>query len=132
MGMEERERDGREEERGKKEGEKVRELRSEAGGIAIYWGQNGNEGTLANTCATGNYDCATGNYDFVNITFLSTFGSDRNAMLNLSVHFDPYTPNECVNARAESSGVVEFVGAKLGGGEWGYFKYLCIAARSAS
>ncbi|KAH0766317.1 hypothetical protein KY290_002296 [Solanum tuberosum] len=34
--------------------------RSEAGGIAIYWGQNGNEGTLAETCATGNYD-------FVNI-----------------------------------------------------------------
>ena len=33
---------------------------SNAGGIAIYWGQNGNEGTLAETCATGNYD-------FVNI-----------------------------------------------------------------
>ncbi|KAH1115098.1 hypothetical protein J1N35_008476 [Gossypium stocksii] len=25
----------------------------DAGGIAIYWGQNGNEGTLAETCATG-------------------------------------------------------------------------------
>ncbi|KAF3674810.1 putative hevamine-A precursor [Capsicum annuum] len=138
--------------------------RSEAGNCYLL-GQNGNEGTLANTCATGNYD-------FVNITFLSTFGSDRNAMLNLSVHCDPYTPNGCVNrlsskrvifeafsvespalvngkgcvddyslsvaaklvykARVESSGVVEFVGAKLGGGEWGYFKYLCIAARSAS
>ena len=33
---------------------------SNAGGIAIYWAQNGNEGTLAETCATGNYD-------FVNI-----------------------------------------------------------------
>uniref|UniRef100_A0A7N2R3D9 chitinase n=1 Tax=Quercus lobata TaxID=97700 RepID=A0A7N2R3D9_QUELO len=29
---------------------------SNAGGIAIYWGQNGNEGTLAETCATGNYE----------------------------------------------------------------------------
>ncbi|KAI8530480.1 hypothetical protein RHMOL_Rhmol11G0062200 [Rhododendron molle] len=28
---------------------------SNAGGIAIYWGQNGNKGTLAQTCATGNY-----------------------------------------------------------------------------
>lgn len=28
---------------------------SDAGGIAIYWGQNGNEGTLADACATGNY-----------------------------------------------------------------------------
>ncbi|XVF12599.1 hypothetical protein REPUB_Repub08aG0132800 [Reevesia pubescens] len=26
---------------------------SYAGGIAIYWGQNGNEGTLTATCATG-------------------------------------------------------------------------------
>ncbi|KAE8716280.1 Acidic endochitinase [Hibiscus syriacus] len=26
----------------------------DAGGIAVYWGQNGNEGTLAETCATGN------------------------------------------------------------------------------
>ncbi|GFS38775.1 chitinase A [Actinidia rufa] len=29
---------------------------SNAGGIAIYWGQNGNEGTLAETCGTGNYE----------------------------------------------------------------------------
>ncbi|KAI3830483.1 hypothetical protein MKW98_030646 [Papaver atlanticum] len=28
---------------------------SNAGGIAIYWGQNGNEGTLSETCSTGNY-----------------------------------------------------------------------------
>jgi chitinase len=34
-----------------------------AGSIAIYWGQNGNEGTLAETCSTGNYG-------FVNIAFL--------------------------------------------------------------
>ncbi|KAF4399176.1 hypothetical protein G4B88_023770 [Cannabis sativa] len=28
---------------------------SNAAGIAIYWGQNGGEGTLADTCASGNY-----------------------------------------------------------------------------
>lgn len=68
--------------------------RSEAGGIAIYWGQNGNEGTLAETCATGNYD-------FVNIAFLSTFGNGRNAMINLAGHCDPYTPNGCVNVSSD-------------------------------
>ena len=41
---------------------------TEAGGIAIYWGHNGNEDTLANTCATGNYA-------FVNIAFFPTFGN---------------------------------------------------------
>ncbi|XWS76947.1 hypothetical protein CRYUN_Cryun01aG0221500 [Craigia yunnanensis] len=32
---------------------------SNVGGIAIYWGHNGNEGTLAETCVTGNYDSVT-------------------------------------------------------------------------
>ncbi|CBI40449.3 unnamed protein product, partial [Vitis vinifera] len=50
---------------------------SDAGGIAIYWGQNGNEGTLAETCGTGNYD-------FVNIAFLSTFGNGQTPMINLA------------------------------------------------
>ncbi|XP_068640898.1 acidic endochitinase-like [Aristolochia californica] len=57
------------------------------GGIAIYWGQNGNEGTLAETCATGNYD-------FVNIAFLPTFGNGQTAMINLAGHCDPYS-NGC-------------------------------------
>ncbi|KAL5571512.1 hypothetical protein UlMin_021109 [Ulmus minor] len=60
---------------------------TEAGGIAIYWGQNGNEGTLAETCATGNYD-------FVNIAFLPTFGNGQTPMINLAGHCDPYT-NGC-------------------------------------
>ncbi|KAM3377521.1 hypothetical protein P3S68_009934 [Capsicum galapagoense] len=68
--------------------------RSEAGGIAFYWRQNGNEGTLVDTCATGNYD-------FVNVTFLSTFGSGRNAMLNPAGHCDPYTPDGCVNVSSD-------------------------------
>ncbi|KAJ7969850.1 Acidic endochitinase [Quillaja saponaria] len=51
-------------------------------GIAIYWGQNTDEGTLTETCATGNYQ-------FVNIAFLSTFGSGSTPALNLAGHCDP-------------------------------------------
>ncbi|XP_008791958.2 hevamine-A-like [Phoenix dactylifera] len=58
--------------------------RSDAGRIAIYWGQNGNEGTLAETCATGNYA-------FVNLAFLCTFGAGRTPQLNLAGHCDPYS-----------------------------------------
>ncbi|MFQ6650553.1 hypothetical protein Gotur_022132 [Gossypium turneri] len=65
----------------------------DAGGIAIYWGQNGNEGTLAETCATGNYD-------FVNIAFLSTFGNGQTPMINLAGHSDPYT-NGCIDLSSD-------------------------------
>ncbi|RVW37171.1 Acidic endochitinase [Vitis vinifera] len=41
-----------------------------AGGIAIYWGQNGNEGTLTQTCNTGKYS-------YVNIAFLNKFGNGQ-------------------------------------------------------
>ncbi|KAK4480718.1 hypothetical protein RD792_013800 [Penstemon davidsonii] len=51
-------------------------------GIAVYWGQNGGEGTLADTCATGNYR-------FVNIGFLTTFGNGQTPVLNLAGHCDP-------------------------------------------
>ncbi|KAA3486729.1 hevamine-A [Gossypium australe] len=50
----------------------------DAGGIAINWGQNGNEGTLAGTCATRNCD-------FVNIAFLPTFGNGQTPIINLAV-----------------------------------------------
>ncbi|KAF6141387.1 hypothetical protein GIB67_021203 [Kingdonia uniflora] len=50
--------------------------------ITIYWGQNGNEGTLAETCATGNYA-------FVNVAFLPVFGNRQTPMLNLVGHNDP-------------------------------------------
>ncbi|XVF78430.1 hypothetical protein PTKIN_Ptkin14bG0132100 [Pterospermum kingtungense] len=56
----------------------------DAGGIAIYWGQNGNEGTLAETCATSNYD-------YVNIAFLPTFGNG---------HCDPHT-NGCTSLSSD-------------------------------
>ncbi|ERM98163.1 hypothetical protein AMTR_s00095p00106000 [Amborella trichopoda] len=61
--------------------------RSEAGSIAIYWGQNGNLGTLAETCATSNYG-------FVNIAFLASFGNGQTLQINLAGHCDPYS-NGC-------------------------------------
>ncbi|KAL5568454.1 hypothetical protein UlMin_025029 [Ulmus minor] len=60
---------------------------SQAAGIAIYWGQNSNEGTLAETCNTDNYQ-------FVNLAFLTTFGYGQTPILNLAGHCDPAT-NTC-------------------------------------
>ncbi|KAJ7974104.1 Acidic endochitinase [Quillaja saponaria] len=58
---------------------------SYSAGIAIYWGQFTAEDTLANTCATGNYQ-------FVNIAFLSQFGNGlQTPVLNLAGHCDPRT-----------------------------------------
>ncbi|KAK9153654.1 hypothetical protein Sjap_001134 [Stephania japonica] len=65
----------------------------QAGGIAIYWGQNGNEGTLAETCSTGNYK-------FVNLAFLATFGNGQTPMINLAGHCDPYS-NGCTALSAD-------------------------------
>ena len=66
---------------------------SNAGGITIYWGQNGNEGTLVETCAAGLYQ-------FVNIAFLSSFGSGRSPMMNLAGHCDPYSEG-CTGLRSD-------------------------------
>ncbi|XP_041011933.1 hevamine-A-like [Juglans microcarpa x Juglans regia] len=55
---------------------------SHAGGIAIYWGQNGNEGTLSDTCATGRYL-------YVNIAFLNIFGNGQTPEINLAGHCNP-------------------------------------------
>ncbi|XP_048138155.1 hevamine-A-like [Rhodamnia argentea] len=55
---------------------------SHGGGIAIYWGQNGNEGTLASTCATNRYA-------YVNLAFLYKFGSGQTPQINLAGHCDP-------------------------------------------
>ena len=51
-------------------------------GIAIYWGQNGDEGTLNETCASGNYA-------FVNMAFLAAFGNGTTPVLNLAGHCNP-------------------------------------------
>ncbi|KAJ9679667.1 hypothetical protein PVL29_021561 [Vitis rotundifolia] len=62
---------------------------SYAGGIAIYWGQNGIEGTLTETCNTGKYS-------YVNIAFLNTFGNGRTPEINLGGHCDPAS-NGCTS-----------------------------------
>ncbi|XP_004496499.1 acidic endochitinase-like [Cicer arietinum] len=60
---------------------------SHAGGIATYWGQSSNEGTLYETCATGLYT-------HINIAFLNRFGNGRTPELNLAGHCNPST-NSC-------------------------------------
>ncbi|XP_071903529.1 cysteine-rich receptor-like protein kinase 25 isoform X1 [Coffea arabica] len=55
---------------------------SQAAGVAVYWGQNGDEGSLADTCASGNYQ-------FVNLAFLTTFGGGNTPVLNLAGHCNP-------------------------------------------
>ena len=57
---------------------------SSAGKVAVYWGQGGEEGTLADTCASGLYN-------FVNIAFVSAFGNGggQPPVLNLANHCDP-------------------------------------------
>lgn len=54
---------------------------AQAGSIAVYWGQNGNEGTLSDTCATGYYQ-------YVMLAFLSTFGNGQSPVINLAGHCD--------------------------------------------
>ncbi|KAL2490305.1 Acidic endochitinase [Abeliophyllum distichum] len=57
-------------------------LNAEAAGIVVYWGQNGGEGKLIDTCSSGLYQ-------IVNIAFLSTFGNGQKPQLNLADHCDP-------------------------------------------
>ena len=60
------------------------------GSIAIYWGQDEEEGTLAQTCATGNYA-------FINIGFLNKFGNGRNPTLDLAGHCNTDDSNGCTS-----------------------------------
>ncbi|GMI99027.1 Lysozyme 1, chitinase A [Hibiscus trionum] len=88
---------------------------SNGGGISIYWGQNANEGTLAETCATGKYE-------YVNIAFLATFGNGQTPMINLAGHCDPYT-NGCTGLSSDikscqAKGVKVIL--SLGGGAGSY------------
>ncbi|KAJ8490673.1 hypothetical protein OPV22_012394 [Ensete ventricosum] len=55
--------------------------------IAVYWGQNGNEGGLREACATGNYK-------YVLVAFFNQFGGNQDPQLNLAGHCDPNT-NGC-------------------------------------
>ncbi|KAL5718807.1 chitinase [Ranunculus cassubicifolius] len=86
-----------------------------AGGIAIYWGQNGNEGTLAATCATGKYS-------YVNIAFLNVFGNGQTPQLNLAGHCNPATQGCTVASTGirscQSQGIKVML--SLGGGRGTY------------
>ncbi|KAM0934286.1 putative chitinase [Dioscorea sansibarensis] len=86
-----------------------------AGKIAIYWGQNGNEGTLASTCATGNYA-------YVNLAFLCSFGNFQKPQLNFAGHCDPFSDG-CTNLTqdinsCQASGVKVLL--SIGGGATAY------------
>lgn len=83
--------------------------------IIVYWGQNGNEGSLADTCATGNYGV-------VNIAFLNTFGSGQTPSLNLAGHCDP-TTNGCSRLSndvkaCQSKGIKVMLSIGGGGGSY--------------
>ncbi|XP_008791482.1 hevamine-A-like [Phoenix dactylifera] len=88
---------------------------SHAGSIAVYWGQNGNEGTLADTCASGLYS-------YVNLAFLTTFGNGQTPVLNLAGHCDP-SAGTCTSLTSDiqscqSQGVKVFL--SLGGASGSY------------
>ncbi|PKA55765.1 Acidic endochitinase [Apostasia shenzhenica] len=66
---------------------------SQAGKIAVYWGQNDNEKTLAETCASGYYG-------FVILAFLCVFGNGQTPQLNLASHCDP-SSNGCIGLSSD-------------------------------
>ncbi|KAL6638385.1 hypothetical protein ACP70R_023880 [Stipagrostis hirtigluma subsp. patula] len=59
---------------------------------AVYWGQNVDEGTLAETCRTGQYA-------FVNIAFLPVFGSGQDPILDLAGHCNLTVVRDCPRVR---------------------------------
>nr|GMD64937.1 acidic endochitinase-like [Ipomoea batatas] len=86
------------------------------GEIGIYWGQNGNEGSLGDTCASNNYK-------IVNIAFLTTFGNGRTPVLNLAGHCDPAN-DQCTGLSADISackGLGIKVMLSIGGGSSGSY-----------
>lgn len=83
--------------------------------IAVYWGQNGNEGSLQDTCISGNYG-------IVILAFLSTFGNNQAPQINLAGHCDP-SNNGCTGLSGEinackSQGIQVLL--SLGGGAGSY------------
>ncbi|XP_010035192.2 hevamine-A [Eucalyptus grandis] len=88
---------------------------SHGGGIAIYWGQNGHEGTLTSTCATGKYA-------YVNLAFLNKFGGGQTPQINLAGHCDP-TSGGCIRISngirsCQNRGIKVML--SLGGGDGSY------------
>ncbi|PIA51752.1 hypothetical protein AQUCO_01100549v1 [Aquilegia coerulea] len=90
---------------------------SYSGSISIYWGQNTQEGTLADTCATGRYE-------YVNIAFLAAFGNSIPPLLDLDDHCDPNIKNGCTGLSSDihacqSKGVKVML--SIGGGDGAYY-----------
>ncbi|XP_057526684.1 acidic endochitinase SE2 [Amaranthus tricolor] len=82
--------------------------------IAIYWGQNGDEGTLSDTCNSGNYG-------IIILAFLATFGNGQAPTLNLAGHCDPATNCNTLSTdikTCQQSGIKVLL--SLGGGAGGY------------
>ncbi|XP_038874923.1 acidic endochitinase-like [Benincasa hispida] len=89
---------------------------SHGGDIAIYWGQNGDEGSLAETCDTSNYK-------IVNIAFLSSFGGGQMPAVNLAGHCDPSFYGGCTFlspqiSKCQEQGIKVLLSI---GGEAGYY-----------
>ncbi|KQK09026.1 acidic endochitinase [Brachypodium distachyon] len=87
---------------------------SRAGNIAVYWGQNVGEGTLAEACNSG--------YAYVIVAFLSTFGNGQAPALNLAGHCDQNS-GTCARFSSEitacqANGVKVLL--SIGGGSGGY------------
>ncbi|KAG7994599.1 hypothetical protein I3843_01G065700 [Carya illinoinensis] len=100
---------------------------SKAGVIGVYWGQNGDDGSLTDTCATGNYG-------IVNIAFLSTFGSGQTPQMNLAGHCNT-TTNGCTglsnDIRAcQKQGIKVML--SIGGAAGSYFLSSAVDARSVA
>ncbi|KAH7673745.1 chitinase protein [Dioscorea alata] len=94
------------------------------GNIAVYWGQNGFEGSLAEACWTGNYD-------IVVIGFLYQFGYFQSPGLNLAGHCDPASGG-CVSISndinaCQSQGIKVFL--SLGGEYTG--RYTLVSTQDA-
>ncbi|XP_028756157.1 G-type lectin S-receptor-like serine/threonine-protein kinase CES101 isoform X2 [Neltuma alba] len=62
--------------------------------IAIYWGENVDEGNLRETCAVGIYS-------FVLIGFLTVFGNGKTPQLNVAGHCDPSSSSGCTSIGTE-------------------------------
>ncbi|GJM93665.1 hypothetical protein PR202_ga10247 [Eleusine coracana subsp. coracana] len=80
-----------------------------AGNIAVYWGQNGDEGSLAEACNSGNYAYAI-------IAFLSTFGNGQAPQLNLAGHSTDGVNEDIKGCQGQGIKVL----LSLGGGSGGY------------
>lgn len=100
---------------------------SDAGLLVVYWGQNGKEGSLLNTCATGKYN-------IINIAFLSTFGNGQQPQINLAGHCNPAS-NGCQSLsidiqKCQSLGIKVLI--SIGGGAGSYTLSSDVDARNVA